>query len=175
VTPVGATPPPDPFAPARLGPVTLRNRVIKAATFEGATPRRRVTDELVDFHRRVARGGVGMTTVAYCAVSREGSTDGRTIVLDPGALEGLTRLVDAVHAEGTAVAAQIGHAGPVANPARTGRPSLAPSRRFVPLAGRWARAAGEDDIARVTRDYAEGARLLAAAGFDDVEGSPGQK
>ena len=25
----------DPFAPARLGPVTLRNRIVKAATFEG--------------------------------------------------------------------------------------------------------------------------------------------
>ena len=28
---------PDPFAPARLGPVTLRNRIVKAATFEGLT------------------------------------------------------------------------------------------------------------------------------------------
>ena len=36
----------DPFAPAALGPVTLRNRVIKAATFEGRTPKRVVTPEL---------------------------------------------------------------------------------------------------------------------------------
>ncbi len=72
----------DPFAPARLGPVTLRNRVIKAATFEGRTPRRVVTPELIEFHRRFAAGGVGMTTVAYCAITRAGTTDGHQIVLD---------------------------------------------------------------------------------------------
>ena len=53
----------DVFGPARLGPVELRNRVIKAATFEGVTPRGLVTDELIDYHLRPVRGGVGMTTL----------------------------------------------------------------------------------------------------------------
>ncbi|RZK96390.1 MAG: NADH:flavin oxidoreductase, partial [Rhodococcus sp. (in: high G+C Gram-positive bacteria)] len=57
----------DPLAPAKLGPITLRNRVIKAATYEGLTPKGLVTDELIEFHRQPAAGGVGMTTVAYCA------------------------------------------------------------------------------------------------------------
>ena len=67
---------PDVFAPAQLGPVTLRNRVVKAATFESRTPAGLVTDDLVDYHLAVARGGVGMTTVAYLAVAPEGRTDG---------------------------------------------------------------------------------------------------
>ena len=50
---------PDVLGPAQLGPLTLRNRVIKAATFEGMTPEGLVTDELIEFHRRVAAGGVG--------------------------------------------------------------------------------------------------------------------
>jgi hypothetical protein len=70
------------FAPARLGPIALRNRIIKAATFEGRTPKRVVTPELIEFHRRFAAGGVGMSTVAYCAVTRAGTTDGHQIVLD---------------------------------------------------------------------------------------------
>jgi len=124
----------DPFAPARLGPISLRNRIIKAATFEGRTPRRVVTPELIEFHRRFAAGGVGMTTVAYCAVTRAGSTDGHQIVLDnPEVGAGLRALTDAVHAEGAAIAAQIGHAGPVANPVGTKSPALAPSRVFSPL------------------------------------------
>ena len=111
---------PTPFEPARLGPVTLRNRIIKAATFEGRTPKRLVTDDLVEFHRRVAAGGVGMTTVAYCAVTRAGSTDGHQLTLDnPEIGPGLRKLTDAIHAEGAAASAQIGHAGPVANPAGT--------------------------------------------------------
>src|SRR5439155_15167075 len=56
---------PDPFAPAALGPLRLRNRIIKAATFEGMTRDGLVSDELIDFHRTVAAGGVAMTTVAY--------------------------------------------------------------------------------------------------------------
>ena len=60
------------FAPASLGPITLRNRIIKAATFEGASPKGQVTDALVDYHVRVAAGGVGMSTVAYLAVAPEG-------------------------------------------------------------------------------------------------------
>jgi 2,4-dienoyl-CoA reductase-like NADH-dependent reductase (Old Yellow Enzyme family) len=89
---------PDPFAPASLGPISLRNRIIKAATFEGRTPRRVVTPELIEFHRRFAAGGVGMTTVAYCAVTRAGSTDGHQIALDgDDVAAGLRALTDAVH------------------------------------------------------------------------------
>ena len=157
---------PDPFAPASLGPVTLRNRVVKAATFEGMSPRGLVTDELVAFHRRVAAGGVGMTTVAYLAVSREGRSAPGEIVLRPEAAEGLRRLTEAVHEEGAAAAAQIGHAGPVAG---AGQKGMAPSRLFSPVAFRFMREATPEDLARVTRDFADGARLAAAAGFDAIE------
>jgi 2,4-dienoyl-CoA reductase-like NADH-dependent reductase (Old Yellow Enzyme family) len=159
----------DPYAPAQLGPVTLRNRIIKGATFEGVTRKNVVTDELVEYHRKVAAGGVGMTTVAYCAVSREGSTDGRTIVLEPKAVDGLARLVDAMHAEGAAVAAQIGHAGAVANPMATRVPAMGPSKIFSPLGMRWTKAATDGDLERIRQEYADGAARLAEAGMDAIE------
>jgi 2,4-dienoyl-CoA reductase-like NADH-dependent reductase (Old Yellow Enzyme family) len=160
----------DAFAPGRLGPVALRNRIIKAATFEGRTPKRVVTPELIEFHRRFAAGGVGMSTVAYCAVTRAGTTDGHQIVLDdPEVPAGLRALVEAVHGEGAAVAAQIGHAGPVANPMGTKSPSVAPSRVFSPLGMRRTQSLTADDIARVTRQFAEGAKVLRDAGFDAIE------
>ncbi|HEX8804421.1 MAG TPA: NADH:flavin oxidoreductase [Acidimicrobiales bacterium] len=158
---------PDPFAPARLGPVTLRNRIVKAATFEGATREHVVSDRLVAFHEAVARGGVGMTTVAYCAVSPEGCGTPNELILTDDAVPGLARLADAVHAHGAAVSAQIGHAGAVA--AATGHRGLAPSRTFSPLAMRFTRAIDDAGIARVTADFAAAARRVADAGFDAVE------
>jgi len=157
----------DPFAPATLGPVTLRNRIVKAATFEGMTREHVVSPELIEFHRAVARGGVGMTTVAYLAVGPDGCGTPNEIVLTDAAVPGLAELAEAVHAEGAAVSAQIGHAGAVA--AATGHRGLAPSRFFSPLAMRFTRAVDERDIARITSDFAAGARRLVDAGFDAVE------
>ena len=158
----------DPFAPARLGPLSLRNRFIKAATFEGASPRGEVTEALIDFHRRVGEGGAALSTVAYLAVAPEGRTDRHCIVLDDDAVVPLRRLTDAVHATGAAVGAQLGHAGPVANPRSNGMPALAPSRHISPL-GTLAKAVSATDIARITADFAGAARRAVEAGFDSVE------
>jgi len=161
--------PPDPFGPAQLGPVSLRNRVIKAATFEGVMPRGLVTDELVEYHRRVAAGGVGMSTVAYLAVAPEGRTNEACIWLRDEARPGLRRLTDAIHAEGAAAAAQIGHAGPVADARSNRAPGLAPSSSFSPVTMRRIRAVGDADLARIRDAYATGARLAVEAGFDALE------
>jgi 2,4-dienoyl-CoA reductase-like NADH-dependent reductase (Old Yellow Enzyme family) len=157
----------DPFAPATIGPLHLRNRVVKAATFEGMARHGLVTDALIDFHRAFARGGVAMTTVAYLAVSTEGQGAPGEIVLRPEAVDGLRQLADAVHAEGALVSAQIGHAGPVAS--GLGRRGLAPSRSFSAMAATFTRAASAGDLARVVDSFAAGALVLARAGFDAVE------
>jgi 2,4-dienoyl-CoA reductase-like NADH-dependent reductase (Old Yellow Enzyme family) len=160
---------PDPFAPARLGPLTLRNRIIKAATFEGVMRKGIVSDELIDFHTSVARGGTAMTTVAYCAVSPGGRVNRNTLVLAPEIVGDLSRLTDAVHAEGALVSAQIGHAGLVANVRSNGRPTLAPSTRFSAPAMSRVRAATPSQLDDVVSDFARATTVAAAAGFDAVE------
>ena len=157
------------FSPGRLGPLTLRNRFVKAATFEGSTPRGEVTDRLVEFHRAVAAGGVGMTTVAYCAVSPDGRVQRHCLVLDDDTAHALRRVTDAVHAEGAAVAAQLGHAGLVADAKSNRMRSLAPSRRFSPPAKGFVPAAREADLIRVREDFVRAARCAIDAGFDAVE------
>jgi 2,4-dienoyl-CoA reductase-like NADH-dependent reductase (Old Yellow Enzyme family) len=160
---------PDVFAPARLGPITLRNRIIKAATYENMARRGIVTDRLIDFHVRHAAGGVGMTTVAYCAVAPEGRTDGHQIVWREEALPGLRRLTEAVHAEGAAIAAQVGHSGPVGDPRATKAPALSPSRHFRKQAFAVTRPATKADLTRIVAAHGDAVRMAIDTGFDAVE------
>ncbi|MGW0055140.1 NADH:flavin oxidoreductase [Nocardia nova] len=160
---------PDVLAPARLGPVTLRNRTIKSATFEHMAPGALVSDQLIEFHRQVAAGGVGMTTVAYCAVAPEGRTEADQLWMRDEAIPGLRRLTDAVHAEGAAASAQIGHAGPVANAKSNGYPALSASRRISPMGPQLTHAATLADIARIRTAHGTATRLAIESGFDAVE------
>ena len=62
------------FTPLQIGPLRLRNRFIKSATNEGGARGGVPSKRLVRFHEGIAAGGVGMTTVAYCAVAPDGRT-----------------------------------------------------------------------------------------------------
>jgi len=160
---------PEVFTPGRIGPLTLRNRVLKAATYEGLSHRSRVTRDLVDFHRAYAAGGVAMTTVAYCAVAPDGRTAPDQILWTDDAMPGLRTLTDAVHAEGAAVSAQLGHAGPVADPRGNKLPALSPSTRFPNISAGISRKAKVADIERITAAHADAATRAIEAGFDAVE------
>lgn len=60
------------FTPCKIGPVELRNRTIRSAAFEGMCDGNAPTQMLKDYHASVAAGGVGMTTLAYASVTRNG-------------------------------------------------------------------------------------------------------
>ncbi len=166
--PTAGGPAPAVFAPARLGPLSLRNRIIKAATFEGSSPKGAVTDRLVEYHRRVAEGGAALSTVAYLAVSPEGRTDRHCIHLEAASAEALLAVTDAIHAAGALASAQIGHAGPVADGRSNGAPVLGPSRAFSPF-GTPIHGVSEADIERITGDYRRAAALAVEGGFDCLE------
>ena len=160
---------PDPFSPVQLGPVRLRNRIVKAATSEGRSPDGRVTDDLIAFHRSFAEGGVGMTTVAYCCVSPQGASAPGQIVMNGAALPGLRKLTDAVHVAGAAISAQLGHAGVVAPKKLTGVTAVAPSRFVNPTSFAYCREIRRDEIAAVIDQFADAAQVAIDGGFDAVE------
>ncbi len=163
------SPPRSLFEPVRLGPVVLRNRTIRAAAFEGMAPGHQVSAALVDYHRAVARGGVGMTTVAYAAVMQSGLAFPHQLWLRRAAIPGLCRLADAVHAEGARISVQIGHCGNMARPALAGGRALAPSARFNPYGPTLPRAMTRRDIAEVVAAFGTAVRIAKESGFDAIE------
>src|SRR5690606_17160412 len=87
------------FTPLRLAGLELRNRVIKTATFEGMSPGGVPSPALIEHHAAIARGGVGMTTLAYVAVSPHGRTFGEQLVMSDALVDQLRPLTEAVHRE----------------------------------------------------------------------------
>src|SRR5262245_48242317 len=157
------------FGPARLGPIELRNRIVKCGTNEGMSRGGLVTDQLIAWHREFAAGGVGMTTLAYCSVTSDGRTFRDQIWMREEALPGLRRFIDAMHAEGARTAIQLGHAGWFASPRATSTAPVGPSRMFSPHAQAFSRAMTADDFHRLSDAFAGATRLAVEAGFDAVE------
>ena len=157
------------FAEGRLGPVRLRNRLIRTAAFEGMTPEGRVTEQLVEHHRRLAAGGIGMTTVAYCSVRPEGRTFPHQLVMGESILPDLARLTRAVHAQGAAVSIQLGHAGLFADRKLAGGRPLGPSAQFNLYGMAYGRAMSETEIREVVQSFREAAKMACRADFDAVE------
>lgn len=161
------------FAPATLAGLTLRNRVIKTATYEGMTPGGVPAPALIEHHRAIAAGGVGMTTVAYCAVSPNGRTFGEQMYMREEIVPVLGELTAAVRGAGAASSLQLGHCGYFSKNRAMGRHPLGPSRTFNgygAVAGMpFSRAMTAADIDAVVDEFGRAAELAMLAGFDAVE------
>jgi 2,4-dienoyl-CoA reductase-like NADH-dependent reductase (Old Yellow Enzyme family) len=164
----------DPFSPFRLAGLSLRNRIIKTATFEGMSPGGGVSDALTEHHRALAAGGVAMTTVAYCAVTPDGRTFRDQLHMRPEVVPALRTLTAAVHGAGAAASVQLGHCGAFCNNHDLARRRpMGPSRALNligALSGRvLADAMSETEIEDVTAAFVGAAQLAREAGFDVVE------
>jgi 2,4-dienoyl-CoA reductase-like NADH-dependent reductase (Old Yellow Enzyme family) len=164
----------DAFAPVMLGALRLRNRVMKTATYEGMCPGGMPSQALVEHHRVLAAGGVGLTTVAYCAVSPDGRTFAEQMTMRRETVSPLRRVTDAVHAEGGAASLQLGHCGWFTkNRALSTWLPRGPS----PVVNQYGISAGKPfslamnarEMAQVVEDFGVAAGLAREAGFDAVE------
>ncbi len=164
----------SPFSPVTIGPLTLKNRFIKAATNEGMSAGGVPSKQLALLHGNLAGGGVALTTVAYCAVSRDGRTLPNQLILEPASLPHFKALTDAVHASGGLASAQITHGGcfTFIRERSTKRPLSASGgfNKIGMMSGMFLKQAmSESDMQQVVADFAQGARLARDAGFDAVE------
>lgn len=157
------------FTPVTIGPLRLRNRSIRAAAFEGMSPNHGVSEELIQYHQSVAAGGIGMTTVAYAAVARNGLSFPHQLWLRPDVVKPLRRLTDAIHQHGAAASIQIGHCGNMAKHSVSGERPVAPSARFNLYAPSFPRAMTKNEMMDMAKSFGHAVGLAREAGFDAVE------
>ena len=157
------------FTPYKLGPIELRNRTIRSAAFEGMGRNNGPTEELLNYHRAVAKGGIGMTTVAYAAVCRSGISFDSQLWMREEIVPELKRLTDAVHAEGAKASIQLGHCGNMTHRRTCGQMPIGASSGFNLYSPTFHRKMNQKDIDEVVKAYGDAVRLAMKAGFDAVE------
>ncbi|MGR4892566.1 NADH:flavin oxidoreductase [Sphingopyxis sp. LARHCG72] len=164
----------NPFTPVKIGPLTLKNRFIRSGANEMMSKDMRPTRALLDFHTAYARGGIGMTTLAYIAVSKDGRTLPGQGVMSADSLPHYRAVTDAIHAAGAKASAQITHGGSFCQIDDLSTPRAMSASGGIDkmgvLMGRFfQRAMTRVDMDRVRHEFAEAARLCEEAGFDAIE------
>lgn len=157
------------FTEASIGPITLRNRTIRSAAFESMCPGNAPSQQLLDYHRSVAAGGVGMTTVAYAAVAQSGLSFDRQLWMREEIVPGLRKLTDSVHKEGAAASIQLGHCGNMSHKKICGETPVGASSGFNLYSPTFVRGLRKDELRVMAKAYGNAVRLARESGFDAVE------
>ena len=152
-----------------IGPVTLRNRVIRSAAFENMAYGNSPSQDLYDYHVAVARGGVGMTTLAYASVNRSGLSFDGQLWMREAIVPGLKRITDAVHAAGAKCSIQLGHCGNMTHRATCGCMPVGASSGFNLYSPTFVRGLRVAEIDALVEDFGHAVNLAREAGFDCVE------
>lgn len=154
----------------RLGPVTLRNRIIFPAHLTNFAVDGEITDRHIAYYVARARGGAAMIVTEEHTVHPSDRPYEKLIRgWDPAVLPGYRRLTDAVHTHETRILAQLNHNGAQGTGMYTGRPLWAPGPDPDPLFREVPVAIGEHEIGELVAGYAAVARRCADGGFDGVE------
>ena len=157
------------FTPVRIGPVTLRNRIIRSAAFENMAYGNKPSQDLMDYHVAVARGGVGMTTLAYASVNRSGLSFDGQLWMREEIVPALKEITDAIHAEGAKASIQLGHCGNMTHRSTCGCMPVGASGGFNLYSPTFMRRMREDEIYSLVDDFGHSVELARLAGFDCVE------
>jgi 2,4-dienoyl-CoA reductase-like NADH-dependent reductase (Old Yellow Enzyme family) len=155
------------FEPFTLAGLKLRNRIVRAATYEKlADEDGRVTDRLIELYEALARGGSGLIITGFALVHPTGRATPKMLSIHAESfIERLRELTDSVHLEGGVIAVQLVHGGRYCPPLMLGgKPPLAPSEMYDRFIRMNSRAMTEAEIWTVIEAFADSAWRARAAG-----------
>ena len=157
------------FTPVKIGPAELRNRTIRSAAFENMCVANAPSQKLFDYHTAVARGGIGMTTVAYASINQSGLSFEGQLWMREEAVEKLRELTDAIHAEGAKASIQVGHCGNMTHRRTCGQMPVGACSGFNLYSPTFVHGMTVEEIDAFVQDFVSAVRLVKKSGFDCVE------
>jgi len=159
------------FQTTSINSITLKNRFVRSATFEGmaGVDDGACTPRLIDLTAELATGGVGLIITGYAYVSQQAKARGGQLGVHRDELiPGLVQMTEAVHKEGGKIAMQIAHAGCNSFATPPGEKTLGPSPMEMPQ-GCSCRAMTKQEISQAIEEFNKAAVRVKDAGFDGVQ------
>ena len=161
------------FSAGKIGSLIIPNRIVMAPMSTNyVSETGGMTDTLIEFYERRAKGGTGLIIAEHCCVDFPcGKAGAVQLRLDDDRfIPGISRLAEAVHYHGSKIAIQINHSGPSGVPAKTqGQgPVGASAINYSPLLP-VPQAIRREEIEIIIEKYAQAALRAKKAGFDAVE------
>ena len=131
--------------PLTTGKLPLKNRlVMPPMATSKAEPDGRVSEALLGYYDEKSRGGaIGLVIIEHNYITKQGKNRaGQPSVADDSMIDGLSRLAEIIHRNGSKTALQINHVGGTAEPCRHR------ARGRVPVGGAEPRRLSRSDAPR---------------------------
>jgi 2,4-dienoyl-CoA reductase-like NADH-dependent reductase (Old Yellow Enzyme family) len=159
------------FEKTAINGMTMRNRMVRSATWEGMCEQDgRPTEKLINCYRDLAQGGIGLIISDYTFVRPDGKQFPGKMGIHTDEFAGVyEELTSSVHDDGGKIAVQLVHAGGQTDANNAGRQPLAPSAVQIDQFQEMPAELTKDEISEIIAAFAEGARRAKAWGFDGVQ------
>jgi mycofactocin system FadH/OYE family oxidoreductase 2 len=158
------------FTPLRLGPLTVRNRIVFAAHLTNYAEDGHPSEQHAAYYAARAKGGAGLIiTEEHSTHPTDWPYEKLIHGFHPSVVPGYRRITEAVHAHDVPILAQLNHNGGQASSMYSRLPVWAPSPIPDPLFREVPKAIDTREIAEVVAGYGTVAGHCAAGGFDGVE------
>ncbi|HPZ11476.1 MAG TPA: FAD-dependent oxidoreductase [Bacillota bacterium] len=159
------------LSPARIGNITVRNRMVMPPMGTNyASDDGFVTERLVRYYEARAEGGTGLIIVEVAAVAPEGKAITHQIgIWADKFIPGLRYLAESIRKHGARAAIQLHHAGRQTTFQTTGYQPVAPSEIPCPICRDMPRSLTIEEIKGIVEAFGHAARRAREAGFDAVE------